>query len=199
MSTAETPAPLQVGIILLSDGVQLLDVSSADILGMMQPSYLRACSLPESIIAQGVEMEFHYVTESGEGMQAMTAGFRLGVTDSIATCPPLDILILGGPSPAYVPSPAVISFLRTQLAHCDAFMTVCTGIFPALHAGTLSGRAATGPKGLLPLLGKQHPDVKWERKRWVRDGKIWTSGTITNGLDSMAAFMRERFADRAGL
>ena len=82
MSTTETPAPLQVGIILLSDGVQLLDVSSADILGMMQPAYLRACSLPETMIAQGVEMEFHYVTESGEGMQAMTAGFRLGVTVS---------------------------------------------------------------------------------------------------------------------
>lgn len=33
----------------------------------------------------------------------------------------------------------------------------------------------------------------------MRDGKIWTSGTITNGLDSMAAFMRERFADRTSL
>ena len=78
-------------------------------------------------------------------------------------------------------------------------MTVCTGIFPALHTGILSGKAATGPKELLPIFRQQHSDVKWERKRWVRDGKIWTSGTITNGLDSMAAFMRERFAERAGL
>lgn len=84
MPPAKTIQPLQVGIILLSDGVQLLDVSSADVLGMMQPSYLSACSLPKSVISQGVEMEFHYVTESGKGMQAMTAGFKLNVTVS---CP----------------------------------------------------------------------------------------------------------------
>ena len=39
--------------------------------------------------------------------------------------------------------------------------------------------------------------VKFEEKRWVRDGKIWTSGGITNGLDCMAAFMRESFDPEA--
>ena len=36
-------------------------------------------------------------------------------------------------------------------------------------------------------------ETTWLHQRWVRDGKLWTSGGVTNGLDMMAAYMRETF------
>lgn len=37
------------------------------------------------------------------------------------------------------------------------------------------------------------PDVEWVEKRWTtnENGKLWSSGAVTNGTDMMAAFVRE--------
>lgn len=72
-------------------------------------------------------------------------------------------------------------------------MTVCTGFLAPLHAGLLDNIHATAPRGFLETLKKDFKDVKWEEKRWVRDGKIWSSGAIMNGFEMMGEFMRERW------
>lgn len=41
--------------------------------------------------------------------------------------------------------------------------------------------------------------MNWVEKRWVRDGKIWTSGALLNGLDLVKAFMEETWAERKEL
>ena len=126
--------------------------------------------------------------------------------DSLHTCPPLDILILGGPPLDHIPHPDVTEFLTAQLPHLTALLTICAGYLPLLHSGLLAGKTATAPRLLLPGLkaGGQGPGegegeagkVTWVEKRWCKDevdGKIWTSGAVTNGLDLMVGFMRERF------
>ena len=113
--------------------------------------------------------------------------------DSIHTCPPLDILLMGGPKPDYRPSPDVKAFLHKQFEHVSAFMTVCTGAFPAAFSGIYKGKIVTGPHGLLPMFIENFKETTWLQQRWVRDGKLWTSGGVTNGLDMMAAYMRETF------
>ena len=72
-------------------------------------------------------------------------------------------------------------------------LTVCTGILPALQSGIIAGKRATAPRGVLPMLKKLAPDVEWVDKRWTssEDGKLWSSGGVTNGTDMMAAFLRE--------
>ncbi len=80
MSTTSTTTPIKFGVLLLGPSVQLLDVSPADVFGMLEPNYLRAGQLPESLVAMGVDIEYHYITESGEGLQQMTAGVKYGVT-----------------------------------------------------------------------------------------------------------------------
>lgn len=118
--------------------------------------------------------------------------------DSIHTCPPLDILLVGGPPPTYTPSPAICTFLRAQHSHVSAFLTICTGFLAPLHAGLLHNVRSTAPRGLLENLKKEHKDVKWEEKRWVRDGKMWSSGAIMNGFEMMGEFMRERWGGVGG-
>lgn len=73
-------SPLQVGVLLCGEGVQLLDISPVDVLGMLDPYYIRACQLPQSFIDMGMEMQFHFITETGEGTQQLTGGMKCVVT-----------------------------------------------------------------------------------------------------------------------
>lgn len=60
---------------------------------------------------------------------------------------------------------------------------------PAQLAGVLAGKTATAPRFIVPELQKQDPRTTWVEKRWVNDGKTWTSGALLNGLDCMQAFL----------
>jgi transcriptional regulator GlxA family with amidase domain len=60
-----------------------------------------------------------------------------------------------------------------------------------LQAGLFHGKTVTAPRPMLGELQKNTPGTTWVEKRWARDGKLWTSGTLLNGLDLMAAFIRE--------
>lgn len=104
----------------------------------------------------------------------------------------MDYLVIPGPDPRYVTTPAEQEFIRAKYAEVSAVLTVCTGIMPALQSGIIAGRA-TAPRAMLPFLSQVAPDVEWVDKRWTTsdDGKLWSSGAVTNGLDMMAAFVRE--------
>jgi transcriptional regulator GlxA family with amidase domain len=103
----------------------------------------------------------------------------------------------------HMQTPKERAFVRnaTDSPRTIAAMTVCTGVNILASAGALVGHNATAPYILYPLLEKQHPTVHWSQARWVRtaEGKLWTSGSIGNGLDMVAAFMREYFWDRPEL
>ena len=66
--------------------------------------------------------------------------------------------------------------------------TICGGVFVPMVAGLLEGKTATGPRMNLEELRSLSPKTNWVEKRWVRDGKLWTSGTLLNGTDLMRAF-----------
>lgn len=71
-------------------------------------------------------------------------------------------------------------------------------MIPAQLAGVLAGKTATAPRPWVPLLEKEDPRTTWvENKRFVRDGKLWTSGTLLNGLELMTAFTRTYWPDLA--
>lgn len=75
----------------------------------------------------------------------------------------------------------------------EGMLCVCTAIFTFLQAGLLENLTATAPKALLPMLTVKGQGTRWVEKRWCRDGKVWTSGGVTNGLDMMAEFLRVTF------
>lgn len=79
-TTAPQTVGIKVGIIFITEPIQLLDVAPIDIMGMMEPSYLRALGMPEDFCAKGIEFEYHYVNETGKGPNQMSAGFKLAVT-----------------------------------------------------------------------------------------------------------------------
>lgn len=111
--------------------------------------------------------------------------------DSFDTCPPLDIVLMGAHFLGYEPSEKELAFIRKSYDDCAAFLTICGGLEGPLKAGVLAGKTATAPVPMLPLVRELAPDTTWVERRWARDGKLWTSGTLLNGFDLMAAFAAE--------
>lgn len=108
--------------------------------------------------------------------------------DTFETCPPLDIVLIGATLDNYQPNENELNFLRKTFKSptCQAFLTICGGMMPPLQAGLLQGLRATAPRPMLPQLRKDAPGTTWTERRWERDGKMWTSGTLLNGTDMMS-------------
>ena len=95
----------------------------------------------------------------------------------------LDILLIPGPDPSAVFGEEVQSFIRGHAGwkgkkgEATDVLSVCTGCIMLAQSGVLKGRKASGPRGIVPKLRKEYPDVEWvEDKRWTNDGNIWSSG-----------------------
>lgn len=220
--------PLRIGVLITST-IQLLDLAAIDLFSMLSPSYLKACNMPPSIIALGIPSEIYYIGSSNPKLGSsiltgkLTASLTINLTSTTntpAVLPgkgkdKLDILFIPGPPPHTLPPDDILSFVR---AHHDAgttVLTICTGCEVAAHAGILDGKRVCGPRGLLGELKTKFPRVgEWEgKKRWVRDGEIWSSGMsyvflppflrkmvltcfvggITNGIDLIVGYLRENY------
>jgi transcriptional regulator GlxA family with amidase domain len=179
---------------------EILDVAPVDLIHGMSKHFTEP--MPEEIVPahlkdQALDLAFHWVSEAGPDTPSrLTGGIRLLPTDSFATCPALDIVLVGAHNAQYTPNEAEIAFIRKAYEDCAAFISICGGVQVPLQAGLLDGKKATGPRPMLPVLRQQAPTTEWFEKRWVRDGKLWTSGALLNGLDLMHEFTHENWGRR---
>jgi putative intracellular protease/amidase len=215
------PKHIHIGV-FIPKTVQLLDLSPIDLFGMISPEYLRACQLPEPLIALGIPSTIHYISvpESGTHVE-LTASASLRVTKTINDIEvqpgKLNIILVPGPDPAAVFEEPTLRFLREHASSKGPdekkvdILSVCTGANLLGQSGLLKGKKASGPRALIPMLRKKFPEVEWnDSKRWVQDGNVWTSGKscnvpvpllladigeggITNGQEMVAAYMRQSF------
>ncbi|KAJ6784652.1 hypothetical protein PWT90_03215 [Aphanocladium album] len=185
---------IHVGVVLCNSVTEALDVVPVDLLHGISTNFIKDMPslIPEPFKNKGLPIEFHWVSENGsKETRKLTSGVTLTPTDSFADCPPLDIVLIGAHHIDYVTTDAECAFIRKAYSTCSAFMTVCGGILIAVEAGLVSGKTVTGPRFMFPQLRAAAPDATWIEKRYVQDGKLWTSGALHNGLDMMAAFMRQ--------
>ncbi|EFQ98453.1 hypothetical protein MGYG_01481 [Nannizzia gypsea CBS 118893] len=176
--------PLRIGV-LLTYSVQLLDLAAVDLFGMMSKDYITEIDvLPPNIASLGLPC-------------TANIGIRLtaSIHDASVSADNLDILVIPGPDPKFVPDESVCAFVK---AHHDAgndILAICTGSYIAGYAGILDGKSVTGPRGLISDLEVKFPKVKkWDSTRRVsKDGNVWTSGGVTNGNDLVSAYLREHY------
>ena len=100
---------------------------------------------------------------------------------------------------SYQPTEAELAFVRKAYNDCSAFLTICGGFEIPCRAGIFKDKTVTAPRFFLDVLRQQHPLTTWVEKRWHRDGKLWTSGALLNGLDLMKAFAEHTWASRVEL
>jgi transcriptional regulator GlxA family with amidase domain len=173
---------LRIGVLLVAP-IQLLDVAPVDLFAMTTVKYFKACNRPQNLINIAIPTEnlsITYVAASGPNTTSPTSaslnlGVDAGLTDPAVAPGKLDMLIIPGPPPALVPAEEELQFVRDHVNAGVELLTVCSGMYVAAHAGVLNGKRATGTAPAAEL-AKKFPKVKWEDKRYVNDGKIWTSG-----------------------
>jgi transcriptional regulator GlxA family with amidase domain len=102
---------------------------------------------------------------------------------------------MGAPAMGYIPTDTELQFIRKSYSQCVAFLNICGGVIPAQMAGVLEGKICTAPRMILPVFKQQFPETQWVEKRYVQDGKIWTSGALLNGLDMMRAFVTDTWGN----
>ena len=74
---------------------------------------------------------------------------------------------------------------------------MCSGILSVAASGILDGKVATGPLSMVPMLRELFPKVLFrDTHRWEKSeahggcGEVWSSGSIIDGVDEAAAFVR---------
>ncbi|KAF5262808.1 class I glutamine amidotransferase-like protein [Fusarium oxysporum f. sp. albedinis] len=193
---------IHIGVILMNSETEILDVAPIDFLyGLSKNAWKSSFEgvAPAKLESETMDMEFHWVSEKGTDSPCiLTSGIKLVATDSFDTCPPLDIVLMGANSARYTPNEAELAFVRKAYDECSAFLVICGGVLIPLQAGILNGKTATGPIVLIDTVRKQAPEVNWVTKRWVRDGKLWTSGALLNGTDMMTNFMKHYWGGEGG-
>jgi transcriptional regulator GlxA family with amidase domain len=83
----------------------------------------------------------------------------------------------------------LISYIKRAAESADYVCSVCTGSLLLATAGLLEDREATthwGCSRMLELLG-----ARFVRKRWVQDGKFFTSAGVSAGIDMALRLVAE--------
>jgi cyclohexyl-isocyanide hydratase len=118
-------------------------------------------------------------------------GLTLVPDTTLAECPSLDVICVPGGAGVIdlMEDKEVLSFLRTQAEGARFVGSICTGSLVLGAAGLLRGRKATThwawtdllvPLGAVPTKG-----------RVVRDGKFFTGGGVTAGIDFALTMVAE--------
>ncbi|GKZ86297.1 hypothetical protein AnigIFM56816_001349 [Aspergillus niger] len=194
--------PIHVGVVLLNTVTEHLDIAPIGFFHNFGKDFIE--NLPPFAISpelrsQALDFVTHWVTEDGKTPGSLSGNLKVIPTDSFTTCPPLDIVLIGAGQMGYQATTTEKDFLRKCYGECSAFLSVCGASDALLATGILEGKTATGPLSFLPLFRQMAPGTNWVEKRWVRDGKIWTTGTLLNGLDMIAAFGREVWGGEGSL
>lgn len=130
-----------------------------------------------------------------KGSLRTSNGLTINVDKSIDEVQQLDVLLI--PGGAYGTAQQtidadVLAWIR-KIDQTSIYTTsVCTGAWILGAAGLLQGKTATThwyrAEEMLAKYG-----AEFEQKRWVRDGKYWTSAGVTAGLDMALALVNHLF------
>ncbi|KZV71535.1 class I glutamine amidotransferase-like protein [Peniophora sp. CONT] len=191
-----------VGVLLVSSNIQMADISSADILTICSEDYLSLLSPKAAVLAPLVSpIDVVYITEDGTSPLAITGGAKIVITHSIEKAPKLDILVVPGPPPDYRATEIVKTFIKSTNDSGGHILSVCSGILAVAASGVLDGKVGTGPYPMIGMLRELFPKVKWSNeRRYERNaaegtaGQVWSSGSVLDGIDEVAAFIREHWA-----
>ena len=111
-------------------------------------------------------------------------GMILTPHKSFSDAPELNYLLVPGGmgTRKEVKNKNLIDFVANRAESCKVILSVCTGSFILHSAGFLKSRKATTHFSMLDNL-RNLKDVEVVEKRFVKDGKIWTSAGVSAGID----------------
>ena len=129
--------------------------------------------------------EVMLVAETAEPVNT-TGGMRVIPDVTIATCPPLDVLVVPGGfgTRSEIKNERLVAWIGERGKQVETLTSVCTGSMLLGQAGLLDGRHATTHWRALPWMRDSFPGVTVEEKQHVvEDGNVLTSAGISAGID----------------
>jgi transcriptional regulator GlxA family with amidase domain len=168
--------PIKTIGILLYDGYQTLDA--------MGP-YETLSQLGGSVIV--------FFVGKQKGFIRNQRGMKVQVDTTIAEVSHLDILVIpGGAAETYLltTDTSVLNWIR-KIDKSSVYTTsVCTGAWILGATGLINGKnATTNWYRAGEMLAKY--GAHFQERRWVKDGKYWTSAGVTAGIDMSLAIINE--------
>jgi cyclohexyl-isocyanide hydratase len=126
-----------------------------------------------------------------------SAGMVLTPDTTYDDCPALDVLCVPGGAGVgdLMEDPQTLAFIERQAAGARFVTSVCTGALVLGAAGLLRGKRATTHWGFHELLSDFGAIPV--RERVVRDGKLFTGGGITAGIDFALTLAAELVGEQA--
>ena len=125
------------------------------------------------------------VAETAETV-VTTGGMKVQPDYTLASCPPLDMLIVPGGwgTRREMDNPCLIEWIVERAEQVEILASVCTGALLLGKAGLLENRRATTHWRSLELMQQLFPQTKVERSlHFVEDGNVWSSAGISAGVD----------------
>ena len=130
------------------------------------------------------------------------SGVRFLPDCRLADAPALDTLIVPGGWGLRVASTntAVSAWLRGRARKIRRVACVCTGVYGLAPTGLLDGRRVTTHWRFAEDLCKQFPQLTVDAKAlFIKDGRFYTSGGVTAGIDLALALVEEDLGPRVAL
>ncbi|WP_369958816.1 GlxA family transcriptional regulator [Pseudomonas benzenivorans] len=166
-------------------GVQLLDVAGpADVFEMANSFHPHPLYELLSVSARG-------------GNTATTSGIDIATiaADEVAA-DSLDTLILAGGNRQglneAIQDRTLSAWVRRAAATARRFGSVCSGAFALAEWGLLDGLRATTHWAAAAQLQRRYPDIEVQADAiYVRNGRVWTAGGVTSGIDMCLAMVEE--------
>lgn len=185
MRSTRTPLAPHVVAIVTFPMVQLLDVAG-----------------PADVFASanqfGDEQAFEVLTVSATGgLVQTTSGIGID-TQSIRQVSSRSVhtlLVAGGEADglrALIANKALADWVQRCCRSAVRFGSVCSGSFALAHWGLLDGCRVTTHWAGTALLRSHFPGIVVEPDSlFVQDGRVWTSGGVTSGIDMCLAMVEE--------
>ncbi|KIM36478.1 hypothetical protein M413DRAFT_78180 [Hebeloma cylindrosporum] len=189
---------LNLGLLLLP-GYQWLDAAGpVDYINSHSRPMISHLPLAPTVLDKAPIMTWHYISKGLTPIRS-TSGPLQQPNCTFDTCPPLDYLVVPG-ADAFEPLPeGCADFLRKLIVDptFKALLLVCTGSMSVAQAGILDGLNVCSNKLSLKIAAEKgllNRKVKWVGdRRWIVDGKVWSAGGVTAGIDLAAEFSRVHF------
>lgn len=203
--TTSTMAPSRE----IAIGVPLYNFQALDVIGPMDvittanyQNLVRFVSESEANRVEAPQVTFHYITPDDSTDPALSSGnVRIHGTTTFSTCPKLDFLLMGGPTPWFARDLPENwkNFITEKAKEVEVIFCTCTGALVLAATGLLDGVHATVNHMFVDFGKENFPAVKWDKgPNWVVSGgpqgqQIWTASGVGAGMDMMAQFCRENF------
>lgn len=121
-----------------------------------------------------------------DGPVKATGGLRVLPDHTLATCPPLDVLVVPGGwgTRVEIKNRRLLDWIVQRATQVETLTSVCTGSMLLGQAGLLDGRHATTHWRSLDWMRESFPAVTVEDQlHVVEEGNVLTSAGISAGID----------------